>query len=188
MALAAGDLETAEHAFRSCDQIYQELGEARGRGWALNNLGEVHRRAGRLDLAQGHYAQAAEWFRVDEHPDRWFPDANLALVALINGQDARAQLEPLALEAESSGRLARAARARLMLAVAEARAGLDPTQNLERAREGLEQTGYSARVLAELAEQTQQHPGFQQIAVQQWRALREPERAIGVLRRERADA
>ena len=191
-ALADGDGAAAAEAFEEADRIYEELGEARGRGWALNNLGEAARMQGRVGEARRFYRRGAEWFRVAEDPNGWVCEANLAYLEVRErvGGDLHARLVGLMATAAADGRRARAALVGVMLAVVELRRGdVDAAVRvLEDARGALAETGFAERGVAELAEEAigesegALQDAFRALAIDQWRALKEPARAVRLMR------
>ncbi len=194
VALGARDHGAAVAAFTDADARYSELGEPRGRAWALNNLGESYRQAGDAARARSLYVRAGEWFRVAEDPSVWFPQCNLALLDMEAGAWALAvpQLDGLLLEARSAGRAAREARAALLRAACAVAQGDREVcgTHVGVAAPLLARTRYADRVLAETAETAakgaagcgweDEAGALRRLALAQWRALREPERAAAL--------
>ncbi len=83
-------LDQAEEVARKAREIYARERVRHGEGGALNSLGEVARKRGRLDEAERYYRDARSNFAQAGSPDVHVAELNLALTLQDRGEHAQA--------------------------------------------------------------------------------------------------
>jgi tetratricopeptide (TPR) repeat protein len=194
MAFVARDLPRAQALAEEALAVFARLGNHLGVGMCLNALAEVARKRGDLDAAAATYREVLTRYEAVGSANVIFPRLNLGLVQLSSARwaDARRSFEEaLALLTRSGRRTFQGGvHANLLPCAAAERDWAAWDHHMAQARALLAETGMHdadiawpaqlAGDLATAADQPERARDAWTLALQQWRALRDDDRAASL--------